>query len=122
MFLSPDCLVCQQIIAAVGPFASAYNEVQVVVLTKSPAPAWENDLDKQRIQLVTDESMFRTFGAQGTPFAVMLDESNAVESRGTPNSIAQLEALVSVQQYLYRWHGQHSLPLSADVMGVADVH
>lgn len=47
----------------------------------------------------TAPDVFDALRVTVTPFAVVLSAQNSVESRGTPNSLEQLEALVQLESF-----------------------
>jgi hypothetical protein len=72
-FVSPTCPICEQ------------------VLPSLPASATASGL---ALQVVSDDELERAYRVPGVPFVVVFDELGIVRSKGTVNSLEQVEGLV----------------------------
>jgi hypothetical protein len=72
-FVSPTCPICEQ------------------VLPSLPAAADASGLE---LQVVSDPELERTYRVPGVPFVVVFDELGVVRSKGTVNTLEQVEGLV----------------------------
>jgi hypothetical protein len=72
-FVSPTCPICEQ------------------VLPSLPASATAAGL---ALQVVSDDDLEHAYRVPGVPFVVVLDELGIVRSKGTVNSLEQVEGLV----------------------------
>jgi hypothetical protein len=72
-FVSPTCPICEQ------------------VLPSLPASARAGGL---ALQVVSDPSLEATYNVPGVPFVVVLDASGTVRSKGTVNTLEQIEGLI----------------------------
>jgi hypothetical protein len=72
-FVSDTCPICEQVAPSL------------------PAAARANGLE---LQLVSDPDLETAYGVPGVPFVVVLDEVGVVRSKGTVNSLEQVEGLV----------------------------
>ncbi len=72
-FVSPTCPICEQ------------------VLPSLPASAVAGGLV---LQVLSDPELERAYRVPGVPFVVVLDELGVVRSKGTVNSLEQVEGLV----------------------------
>jgi hypothetical protein len=72
-FVSPTCPVCERILPSLPAAARASGLVA---------------------QVVSDPDAERAFDVPGVPFVVVVDELGVVQSKGTVNSLEQLEGLI----------------------------
>ena len=72
-FVSPTCPVCER------------------VLPSLPAAADASGLE---LQVVSDAELERAYNVPGVPFVVVFDEFGVVRSKGTVNTLEQVEGLV----------------------------
>jgi len=72
-FVSPTCPICEQ------------------VLPSLPAAADASGLE---LQVVSDPELERAYRVPGVPFVVVFDEVGVVRSKGTVNTLEQVEGLV----------------------------
>lgn len=72
-FVSDTCPICEQVAPSL------------------PAAATASGLE---LQVVSDPDLEAAFGVPGVPFVVVLDEVGIVRSKGTVNSLEQVEGLV----------------------------
>lgn len=72
-FVSPTCPICEQVLPSLPAAATASGLVP---------------------QVVSDPELEIRYRVPGVPFVVVLDESGVVRSKGTVNSLEQVEGLV----------------------------
>jgi hypothetical protein len=72
-FVSPTCPICEQVLPSMPAAAKAGGLVP---------------------QVVSDPELERAYGVPGVPFLVVLDEMGVVRSKGTVNSLEQIEGLI----------------------------
>jgi len=72
-FVSPTCPICEQVLPSMPAAAKAGGLV---------------------LQVVSDPELERAYGVPGVPFLVVLDETGVGRSKGTVNSLEQIEGLI----------------------------
>jgi hypothetical protein len=72
-FVSPTCPICERLLPSFPAAAAATGFVP---------------------QVVSDPDLEAAYGVPGTPFVVVLDELGMVRSKGTVNSLEQVEGLL----------------------------
>ena len=72
-FVSPTCPICEQVLPSLPASASAGGLA---------------------LQVVSDPELEAAYRVPGVPFVVVLDEGGVVRSKGTVNSLEQVEGLV----------------------------
>ena len=72
-FVSPTCPICEQVLPSLPPAAAA---------------------TQMTLQVVSDRALEVAYAVPGVPFVVVLDESGIVRSKGTVNSLEQVEGLI----------------------------
>ena len=72
-FVSPTCPICEQVLPSLPASASAGGLA---------------------LQVVSDPELEAAYQVPGVPFVVVLDEAGVVRSKGTVNSLEQVEGLV----------------------------
>ncbi len=72
-FVSPTCPICEQVLPSLPPAAAA---------------------TRMTLQVVSDPELEAAYDVPGVPFLVILDESGVVRSKGTVNSLEQVEGLI----------------------------
>lgn len=99
MFVSPGCMVCEQVLPSIG----------VVARTGSMTPYVLTDVDDFETQrafasrrapaaVVPAPEVAQAYGVPGTPYVVVLDHAGAVAAKGTVNNLEQMEGLVDTAQ------------------------
>jgi methylamine dehydrogenase accessory protein MauD len=94
LFVSPSCMVCEQILPS----------LHAVARSAGLAPCVLTELDRDEaalafgprplgVPVVASSHAFAAYDVPGTPYAVVLDETGAVAAKGTPNNLEQLEGL-----------------------------
>lgn len=72
-FVSPTCPICEQVLPSLPASASAGGFA---------------------LQVLSDPELEAAYQVPGVPFVVVLDEAGVVRSKGTVNSLEQVEGLV----------------------------
>jgi thiol-disulfide isomerase/thioredoxin len=72
-FVSPTCPVCERVLPSLPAAADAFG---------------------LELQVVSDPELERAYNVPGVPFVVVFDEFGAVRSKGTVNTLEQVEGLV----------------------------
>lgn len=72
-FVSSTCPICEQVLPSLPPAAAA---------------------TRMTLQVVSDRELEVAYAVPGVPFVVVLDESGVVRSKGTVNSLEQVEGLI----------------------------
>lgn len=76
-FVSPSCPICEQLLPSL------------------PAAARASGL---ALQVVSDGDLETAYGVPGVPFVVVFDELGVVRSKGTVNSLEQLDGLIDTAE------------------------
>lgn len=76
-FVSPTCPICEQLLPSLPAAAAAGGLVP---------------------QVISDPELEDEYGVPGVPFVVVLDELGAVRSKGTVNSLEQIEGLIDTAE------------------------
>ena len=72
-FVAPTCPICEQVLPSLPPVANSSGLA---------------------LQIVSDPGLEAAYRVPGVPFVVVLDELGVVRSKGTVNSLEQVEGLV----------------------------
>lgn len=95
LFVSPGCMVCEQVLPSV-PVVAQMGKLKPYVLTD--VDDVETSLvyaDKRlRAPLVSAMSFLSNYDVPGTPYVVVTDDDGVVRAKGTVNNLEQMEGLV----------------------------
>ena len=72
-FVSPTCPICDRVLPSLPAAADAFG---------------------LELQVVSDPELERVYNVPGVPFVVVFDEVGVVRSKGTVNTLEQVEGLV----------------------------
>jgi methylamine dehydrogenase accessory protein MauD len=108
LFVSPGCMVCEQVLPSVEAVARA-GDLSPLVVT---------DVDREEAALafatrrpaapiIASVEIARTYEVPGTPFVVALDERGIVRAKGTVNNLEQMEGLVDTARRRLLGDGDH---------------
>jgi methylamine dehydrogenase accessory protein MauD len=98
LFVSPNCMVCDQVLPALRAVASA-TRLDPYVLTDESADGLQILVMKNPgAPIVSSPDATRLYAVPGTPYAVVLDELGVVRAKGTVNNLEQVEGLVDTAQ------------------------
>ena len=95
LFVSPGCMVCEQVLPAV-PVVARQGRMQPIVVTDVDEHETGRAFASKRLDvaLVSGRDIVRTYEVPGTPYVVLLDEMGGVRAKGTVNNLEQMEGLV----------------------------
>jgi methylamine dehydrogenase accessory protein MauD len=98
MFVSPNCMVCEQVLPALRAVAEA-TELIPLILTDAPLDAIPTLLAKAPgAPVIASTEAARAYGVPGTPYVVVLDQLGIVRAKGTVNNLEQVEGLVDTAE------------------------
>ena len=118
LFISPTCPVCKSLVPVARSLAG-YESRRLRLVFASDGDkidqhvAYTKDLDIEKYPYVVSQELGITYAVSKLPFAVLIDGSGVLRSKGLVNSREHLESLVeamdsgisSIQDYVER-HGQ----------------
>jgi methylamine dehydrogenase accessory protein MauD len=94
LFVSAGCIVCEQVLPALGAVAASSGLVPSVVVELDRDEAGSAFSNRRLgVPVLPAPDAFAAYAVPGTPYAVVLDESGVVTAKGTPNTLEQLEGL-----------------------------
>ncbi len=101
IFTSPNCPWCQKLAPDIGPFAgslTADHRLLLVVaeeLSASEARAYAERLGTGRsVPLAVAPDLFESLAIPGTPYGLVIDKAGVIRSKGTTNTLTDLQTLV----------------------------
>ncbi|MDQ2913455.1 MAG: hypothetical protein M3T56_09385 [Chloroflexota bacterium] len=101
LFIAPGCQSCRELVTGVRAFANQYARDVRTLAISTAAPSELDAFYVSRLSPTVPYIRDRAFADQllvkATPFAILLDPSNAVASKGIVNSLEQLESLIAVE-------------------------
>lgn len=113
MFVSPGCMVCEQVLPAIGAVARAGSFVPYVLTDVDPFEA-ERAFRPKRLpaSVASARPVVESLRVPGTPYVVLLDDRGVVLAKGTINNLEQMEGLVdTARRRLSQGVGSHDGPL-----------
>ena len=95
MFVSPGCMVCEQVLPSVAVVARSGSMTPYVV-TDVDAFETERAFGAKRTPaaIVAAPEVAQAYSVPGTPYVVVLDDGGVVRAKGTVNNLEQMEGLV----------------------------
>ncbi|MGH3118814.1 MAG: thiol-disulfide isomerase [Gaiellales bacterium] len=95
LFVSPGCMVCEQVLPSLGAVASA-GELAPIVITDVDRHETLRSYGRKRIDapVVAAPELVAAYDVPGTPFVVVIDRLGVVRAKGTVNNLEQLEGLI----------------------------
>jgi methylamine dehydrogenase accessory protein MauD len=99
LFVSPGCMVCEQVMPSIGAVAEATGK-RPLVLTDLDEVESRLAFQHKRVAapIVASGESFRTYEVPGTPYVVVLDDQGVVQAKGTVNNLEQMEGLIETAQ------------------------
>jgi methylamine dehydrogenase accessory protein MauD len=95
LFVSPGCLVCDEVLPALDAVARGQSLAPLVVADSSAGERQvEQTAAKTRAPVVTSEEAMTAYAVPGTPYVVALDDLGVVRAKATVNNMEQFEGLV----------------------------
>jgi methylamine dehydrogenase accessory protein MauD len=92
LFVSPDCPICREVLPSIPAAARASGVTPVVISDAEGEPGHIGF--PAGTAAVTAPAVAADYRVPGTPYAVVLDALGVVRSKGTVNSLEQLEGLI----------------------------
>ena len=99
LFVSPGCMVCEQVMPSVGAVAEATGKRPLVLAELDEAEtrlAFQHK--RTAVPIVASVDSFKTYEVPGTPYVVVLDVHGVVQAKGTVNNLEQMEGLIDTAQ------------------------
>ena len=95
LFVSPGCMVCEQVTPAIKAVARI-GKLVPYVLTDLDIHETRRAYAKKDIgaPVASAPELTRSWEIPGTPYVVVLDRSGVVQAKGTVNNLEQMEGLV----------------------------
>ncbi|MGH2791340.1 MAG: methylamine dehydrogenase accessory protein MauD [Actinomycetota bacterium] len=95
LFVSPGCMVCEQVMPSIGAVAEAARK-QALVLTDMDVEETRLQFQSKRVPatVVASIESFQSYEVPGTPYVVVLDDHGVVQAKGTVNNLEQMEGLI----------------------------
>ena len=104
IFTSPTCPWCEKLAPDMAPFASTLGpEFQLLLVLADQTPAHEARAYAQRhgggapLTLAIAPELFESYAIPGTPYGLLIDKEGVVRSKGTTNTLTDLQTLVRIQ-------------------------
>ncbi|MGH2776778.1 MAG: hypothetical protein ACRDJT_15315 [Actinomycetota bacterium] len=99
LFVSPGCIVCEQVMPSIGAVVEATGK-RPVVLTDLDETETRLAFQHKRMAapIVASSESFTTYEVPGTPYVVVLDTHGVVQAKGTVNNLEQMEGLIDTAQ------------------------
>jgi len=97
LFMAPGCPSCRSLSPALETFQRGYPELDLIVAIESDGRSVESMLAREnleKIQCFVDGDLARHFQIRIYPYAILLDTSGRVISKGVVNNLEHLESLV----------------------------
>lgn len=103
LFVSPSCPICKKLLPLIGSFAA--SEQLSVLLVGDGEPAEQAKMRKafkiEDVPYANSAEIGLTFRVNKLPYAVLIDESGVIRSKGLVNSREHLESLVIAKESGY---------------------
>lgn len=95
LFVSPGCMVCEQVMPSIGAVAEVAR-MQPLVVTDMDAEETRLQFRHKRVTapVVASVETFQSYEVPGTPYVVVLDDNGVVQAKGTVNNLEQMEGLI----------------------------
>jgi methylamine dehydrogenase accessory protein MauD len=95
MFVSPGCMVCEQVLPSI-PVVARSGSLTPYVLTDVDHFETERAFGPKKLPaaVASAPSVATAYAVPGTPYIVVLDEAGIVRAKGTVNNLEQMEGLV----------------------------
>jgi len=99
LFVSPGCMVCEQVMPSIGAVAEATGK-RPLVLTDLDEVETRLAFQHKRVAapVVASGESFKIYEVPGTPYVVVLDAHGVVQAKGTVNNLEQMEGLIETAQ------------------------
>jgi methylamine dehydrogenase accessory protein MauD len=120
-FLSPTCPVCKKMLPILkSSLRSEFSWLEIILASDGHPPEHERFVKAQDLgefPYVLSQDLGMTYRVAKLPYAVLIDETGIVRSKGLINTREHLESLIqakemgvaSIQEYLHQQTGSHGL-------------
>ena len=102
IFTSPNCPWCEEMAPHIAPFfASLGPEYDLLLVLSNQPPAGQAESYARRLgggaplKLAVAAELFESYAVPGTPYGLLIDREGIVRSKGTTNTLTDLQTLVS---------------------------
>ena len=96
LFVSPGCMVCEQVTPSLRAVARSGELVPYVLTDLDIHETRRAYADKQiGAPVASARELTQSWEIPGTPYVVILDETGVVRGKGTVNNLEQMEGLVA---------------------------
>jgi methylamine dehydrogenase accessory protein MauD len=95
MFVSPGCMVCEQVLPSI-PVVARSGALAPYVLTDVDEFETEKSFAPKKLAapVAPAAAVASAYSVPGTPYVVVLDRGGVVRAKGTVNNLEQMEGLV----------------------------
>ena len=95
MFVSPGCLVCEQVLPAL-PVLARTSKLEAIVVTDVDEAETKTAFGSKGLGLpvVSSREVMQSYQVPGTPYVVVMDDRGLVRGKGTVNNLEQMEGLI----------------------------
>lgn len=95
MFVSPGCMVCEQVLPSI-PVVARSGEMTPYVLTDVDSFETKRAFEPKRLgsAIASAPAVAQAYEVPGTPYIIVLDDLGVVRAKGTVNNLEQMEGLV----------------------------
>ena len=104
IFSSPHCPWCEKLAPDIAPFASSLGpEYELLLVPSDGTPDSEARSYAQRLgggaplTLAIAPELFESYGVPGTPYGMLIDKEGVVRTKGTTNTLTDLQTLVNTR-------------------------
>ena len=104
IFTSPACPWCEKLAPDIAPFASSLDpEYDVLLVLADQTPTSEARAYAERLgggaplALAIAPDLVESYGVPGTPYGMLIDREGIVRTKGTTNTLTDLQTLVRIQ-------------------------
>ena len=95
MFVTPTCLVCNEVLPAVRAVSSIGRFSPYVITDATTYEARDSLRPKVGdTPIVADPAVPTAYSVPGTPYVVVVDDRGVVQAKGTINNLEQVEGLI----------------------------
>jgi methylamine dehydrogenase accessory protein MauD len=104
IFTSPSCPWCEKLAPDIAPFASSLGpEYDLLLVLGSHTPASDARSYAERLgggaplPLAIAPELLESYAVPGTPYGVLVDKEGIVRTKGTANTLTDLQTLVRIR-------------------------
>ena len=104
IFTSPHCPWCEKMAPDVAPFSASLGPEYdlLLILANKPPDGEAREYAKRlgggaALKLAVASELFESYAIPGTPYGLVIDKEGIVRSKGTTNTLTDLQTLVKIQ-------------------------